>query len=482
MKMKLHLSSLNPHHHYLSRLSHFDLHKCPISLSAFHSHSHCKLNGSNVRQHSRGLRHKYHQVKAIDGDSFGTSWYDDWGENEGTTGYMISSSDGEDSDADILLNPVSDIDLPTITVSNEDSLKVTAHRLAMLGRGRKKHRIKLGVLICTGLIVFLTLLLLYVDWCAWKIVRLPLAPFHLTRPFLISTILSSFLGYIVVPFLDGLVIRQIVMKKGPLGAPEKRRTPTMGGLFFVPIGVAVAKVIAGFSSTEVSGAAAATLSFAAIGLLDDILSLIKNKMSGLSAWTKVVLEVAVGAWFSFWLDTTSISSPYSMKMLVPLPAPLGLVCVGKCYLLLTSFCFVSMANGINLTDGLDGLAGGTAALAFVGMSIAVLPICSDVSIFGASMAGACVGFLLHNRYQASVSMGDTGSLALGGALAAMAACTGMFFPLLISSGIFVVEASSVIMQKLCVRYHISRQRSACGDLGAACFGWHLFITTLNCVG
>lgn len=71
-------------------------------------------------------------------------------------------------------------------------------------------------------------------------------------------------------------------------------------------------------------------------------------------------------------------------MLVPLPAPLGLVFLGKCYLALTSFCFVSMANGVNLTDGLDGLAGGTTALAFIGMSIAVLPICS--SEFGCHLA------------------------------------------------------------------------------------------------
>lgn len=73
---------------------------------------------------------------------------------------------------------------------------------------------------------------------------------------------------------------------------------------------------------------------------------------------------------------------------------------------------------------------------------------ADLAIFGASMAGACVGFLLHNRYKASVFMGDTGSLALGGALAAMAACTGMFLPLFVASGIFVMEASSVIMQVL----------------------------------
>lgn len=133
-------------------------------------------------------------------------------------------------------------------------------------------------------------------------------------------------------------------------------------------------------------------------------------------------------------------------MLVPLPSPLGLVFLGKLYLLLTSFYFVSMGNLVKATDGLDGLAGGIAALCFVAMAIAVLPICSDLSVFGASMAGACFGFLLHNRYRASVSMGDTGSLALGGALAAMAACSGMFFPLFISSGVAVLEASSVIIQ------------------------------------
>ncbi|KAK1324559.1 hypothetical protein QJS10_CPA01g01660 [Acorus calamus] len=105
-----------------------------------------------------------------------------------------------------------------------------------------------------------------------------------------------------------------------------------------------------------------------------------------------------------------------------------------------------MGNGVNLTDGLDGLAGGTAALAFIGMSIAVLPISSGLAIFGVSMAGSCIGFLFHNGYSATLFMGDTGALALGGALAAMAACTGMFLPLFISSGVFVLEVVSVITQ------------------------------------
>ncbi|XP_038981446.1 phospho-N-acetylmuramoyl-pentapeptide-transferase homolog isoform X2 [Phoenix dactylifera] len=211
------------------------------------------------------------------------------------------------------------------------------------------------------------------------------------------------------------------------------------------------RVIVGGNSIQLNGAAVATFAFAIIGLLDDLLSCIKSHNYGLPGWVKLSLQVAVGAWFSFWLDSSNISTPYSRKWLVPLPPPFGLVSLGKFYLILTAFCFAAMGNGVNLTDGLDGLAGGSAALAFVGMSVTVLAICPELAVFGASMAGACIGFLFHNRYKASIFMGDTGSLALGGALAAMAACTGMFFPLFIASGIFVMEVLSVIIQVLSVK-------------------------------
>ncbi|XP_050368394.1 phospho-N-acetylmuramoyl-pentapeptide-transferase homolog isoform X2 [Argentina anserina] len=383
----------------------------------------------------------------FDVDLGDTSPVEDWGHNqEGAAEHMSFSSDGDGSDAEYVVSPQSYVDLPAITKPTDDAITFSAYRLAVLGHQRKKHRIRQGVLLNTGLIMFLVVVLLYVDWCAWRIVRLPLAPFHLTCPFIISAALASCAGYVCVPLLYSLKIHQIIRNEGSIRHSLKKRTPTMGGLFFIPVGVTVARFTAGFSSVEVAGATTATLAFAAIGLLDDIICLIKNHGRGLSAWIKIVLEVAVATWFSYWLHTTNISSPYGMKMLVPLPAPLGIVWLGKLYLLLASFCFVSMGNGVNLTDGLDGLAGGSAALAFTGMSIAVLPICSDLAIFGASMAGACVGFLLHNRYKASVFMGDTGSLALGGGLAAMACCTGMFFPLFISSGIFIWEASSIILQ------------------------------------
>lgn len=154
-------------------------------------------------------------------------------------------------------------------------------------------RIKLGLFNNLGLMTFLTLLLLFVDWWGWKIVRLPLAPLYMTRPFFISAALVACAGYLCVPLLKSIKIRQIIRKEGPSKHSWKKKTATMGGLFFVPVGVAVAKATVGYSSIEVSAASAATLAFAVIGLIDDLLSLIKNQSSGLSAWLRLILEVKV---------------------------------------------------------------------------------------------------------------------------------------------------------------------------------------------
>ncbi|CAH8358364.1 unnamed protein product [Eruca vesicaria subsp. sativa] len=380
----------------------------------------------NVARHGCNsmMGHSSVSVKAFDDDSFDLDSGDIF-----AAAYSISSSEGEESDGEYGLNVVTE---------------TTAQRLGKFPKGRKKHRIRYGINL--GLLAFLTPLLLFMDSFAWKIVRLPLPPYFLTQPFFTSAILVTLAGYVCVPLLDRMKVHEPIRRLWPVTHSRRQTIPTMGGLFFVPIGVVVAVVMTRFSSIEVAGAAAVTLVFAAIGLVDDSLSLCSDNSNGLSAKMQLLLEGAVGTCFAFWLERASISSPYGMKMLVPLPSPLGLICLGKLYLLLTSFYFVSMGNLVKATDGLDGLAGGVAALAFVAMAIVVLPICSDLSVFGASMAGACFGFLLHNRYRASVSMGGTGSLALGGALAAMAACSGMFLPLFISSGVSILEAASVIIQ------------------------------------
>ncbi|KAJ0627122.1 putative phospho-N-acetylmuramoyl-pentapeptide-transferase [Helianthus annuus] len=374
-----------------------------------------KLLGSRVQRYGHcSTKDRFVVLCTMDWDSVSSFSLDDRVDSDGSIGYAFSSSEGEESDGDIILNPITDVDIPTSSDrfhKPDDALTTTAYELRMIGKSQKRNRIKYGMIINIGLVTFLTVFLLLLDSHAWRI---------------------------------------MIISKWPARHSYKKGTTTMGGLFLIPIGVGVAEVLVGFSSIEVAGASIATLAFATIGLVDDFLCLVKRRRIGLSQWVRILLEVAVGTSFYFWLCARNIASPYSMytflKMVVPLPLPLGLVCMGGSYVLLTSFCFVSMANGMELTDGLDGLAGGTAALAFIGMSIAVLPICSDLAVFGASMAGACVGFLFHNRYKASVFMGDTGTLALGGALAAMAASTGMFFPLLISSGVIVLEALSVLLQ------------------------------------
>ncbi|KAL1335610.1 hypothetical protein AAHE18_10G001400 [Arachis hypogaea] len=407
-----------------------------------------KLRPLAIQQHSSSSRrHFIHtSTRAVDDDSFDMPSPEEWTylddyENfpppAAAESYVMSSSDGEDSDRDAFLTPVNDLELPAVSSSSassnhKDSITVAAHRFATLSSERKKHR----------------------QDQTWH-------DHHC----------GSYNSLVGAALVCRLVAINVIKRQGPIRHRLRKRTPTLGGLFFVPIGIIVALLLVGSSSAEVSGAAGMTVAFAAVGLLNDILSLTKNHRRGLPALAELILEIAVGTWFSFWLDITSISSPYGMKMLVPLPP--GLMYLGRYYHLLTSFSFVSVGHGIKLADALDGLAGGTAALAFTGMSIAVLPICSDLAIFGASMAGSCVGFLLHNRYKASVFMGNTGSLALGGALAAMAACSGMFFPLFISSGILVLEASSVIIQILHLNVTKGLQEAGWRFLRMPPFHYHL---------
>lgn len=159
------------------------------------------------------------------------------------------------------------------------------------------------------------------------------------RPFLISAVAVSCVGYVCVPLFRSFKLQSLIRKEGPARHSSKKGTPTMGGLYFVPIGVIVAQILVGFSSLEVLGASAATLAFAAIGLLDDLISM-RNNNVGLSARFRIILEVrpffvsfqnhkfalaaleltvllsgtqvVAGTFFSFWLYTSDIPSPYSM--------------------------------------------------------------------------------------------------------------------------------------------------------------------------
>ena len=266
--------------------------------------------------------------------------------------------------------------------------------------------------------------------------------FHhiLTFPLGLSLLISSLLGYIAVPLLKRLKIEQVIQEDGVKKHLSKAGTPTMGGIFFIPIAILVTLVWSNFSLITIT-ISLLTLAYMSIGWIDDWYILRRQSNLGLSPRTKLFLQITVAIVFCIWIKSTQI---ITMNEII-LPGNIMLE-AGILLWFLSVFVLVSESNAINLTDGIDGLAGGTGALTFLGLGIIILDTSSDLSIFCACIAGSCLGFLLHNSNPAKVFMGDTGSLALGGALAGVGILSGHFWELFILSGIFFIESLSVIIQ------------------------------------
>ncbi|MBD2092489.1 phospho-N-acetylmuramoyl-pentapeptide-transferase [Microcoleus sp. FACHB-1515] len=274
-----------------------------------------------------------------------------------------------------------------------------------------------------------------IDWLAGR----ALNNFSLALPLLISAVATGAIGFWVVPLLRQLKMGQVIREDGPQAHLQKAGTPTMGGIFFVPTVVAIALVLTGFAPSAIA-VSALTIAYAAIGWLDDWQILRRKSNKGISPRTKLALQIGFGALFCAWLMTQPTT-------LTTIALPLGLALpLGWLFAPLAGFVLVAESNATNLTDGLDGLAGGTGAIAFLGLGAIVAPAHPELMVFCACMSGGCLGFLLHNRNPASVFMGDTGSLAMGGALAAVALLSNTLFGLLILSGLFLVETLSVIAQ------------------------------------
>lgn len=259
-------------------------------------------------------------------------------------------------------------------------------------------------------------------------------------PLGISTLASAASGYGVVPLLRRLKTGQFVREDGPQSHLKKAGTPTMGGIFFVPVALVVALVWSGFAVDAIAVCAIA-FAYLGIGWLDDWQVLRQRSNKGISPRMKLILQIALAVLFCLW---ALWSQPDSITQ-VALPGNLVLP-LGFFFWILAGFAIVAESNATNLTDGVDGLAGGTAAIAFLGMAVLVAPTSPSLAIFCACMSGGCLGFIVHNRNPATVFMGDTGSLALGAALAAVGILSGQLWGLFIVSGIFFVESLSTIAQ------------------------------------
>lgn len=259
-------------------------------------------------------------------------------------------------------------------------------------------------------------------------------------PALASSLIVACVGNWAVPFLRALKTGQFIREEGPKAHFAKAGTPTMGGLFFVPIAVGMAIAWASFSPA-ILAVAALTLVYGFIGWLDDWQVIRRKSNEGISPRMKLVLQILVSCLFCLWLF---VSSP---ERVTDIQFPFGFVLpLGILFWPLAGFTPVAQSNATNLTDGLDGLAAGTSAIAFFGLAALTLPDAPELALFCACMMGACLGFLAHNRNPAKVFMGDTGSLALGGAMAAVALLSNNLFGLLILGGVFLIETLSVMAQ------------------------------------
>ena len=274
-----------------------------------------------------------------------------------------------------------------------------------------------------------------------------LAHFGLLLPFWGCLIATSLLGIVVIPFLNQLKTGQIVREDGPQAHLKKAGTPTMGGIFFVPLAVVAALVWANWGSDgaaitpELLAVCLVTLGYGLIGWIDDWQVLRRKSNKGISPPMKLGLQVIFGVLFSLWLFWHQAETVTN----IGLPGGINLS-IGWLFFPLALFVLTAESNATNLTDGVDGLAAGTGAIAFLGLTLILGIEHPDLAIFCACMSGSCMGFLVHNRNPAKVFMGDTGSLALGGALAAVGLSSGNLWALFIISGVFFVESVSVIAQ------------------------------------
>jgi phospho-N-acetylmuramoyl-pentapeptide-transferase len=251
-----------------------------------------------------------------------------------------------------------------------------------------------------------------------------------------------FLGPRFIDFLRDREFGQHIREEGPEGHHGKAGTPTMGGLVLF-LSVSVPFLILSDYRAASLAVFGTSLAMASLGFADDWMKLKKKRSLGISGRTKLIVQAltAIGLWL---VVTQYVGLEDTLRLRV-VDASIDL---GIAYPVLIFLVLAGATNGVNLTDGLDGLAAGCAAivlLAFTAMTF-ITNGQHDLALLSGCLVGACVGFLWFNSFPAAVFMGDTGSLGLGGAIAALAVLTKTEILLVIIGGIFVIEALSVAIQ------------------------------------
>ena len=261
---------------------------------------------------------------------------------------------------------------------------------------------------------------------------------------------SAVLGLFLVPVLKKLRIGQRISIFVGDNHRKKEGTPTMGGLIFiVPTVLVTLALILTDKVSYTSNLGIVLLVFigyACIGFLDDFLSIRKGDNEGLTVYQKLIMQVLIAIGF-FYIYMRSGGQTSWVVGTLHIDIELGWL-----YGLAILFVLVGASNAVNLTDGLDGLAGGLSAIALIAYSLISLTVgFEEIGIFSLILVGSIVGFLIYNTHPAKIFMGDTGSLALGAAMGAIAILTHRELTLLVVAGIFIIETLSVIVQTIWVQ-------------------------------
>lgn len=258
-------------------------------------------------------------------------------------------------------------------------------------------------------------------------------------------IVCALIGPVLIPYLHKLKFGQSIRECGPASHMKKSGTPTMGGLMM--LAALIIALLWGQFTPHVIIALVLTVGHAVIGFIDDYIKVVMKRNLGLTAKQKFLLQFILAGAYVYFAETHI----HNTELWVPFVNTT--VDLGWAYYVLAFLLLVGTTNAVNLTDGLDGLVSFvslpvTMVFAFIAYMQGMLDLCG----FSLGLTGACLGFLLFNRHPAQVFMGDTGSLALGGAVAAMALLTHTELLLVIVGGIYVAEALSVIIQVTYFRF------------------------------
>ncbi len=264
---------------------------------------------------------------------------------------------------------------------------------------------------------------------------------QIITPVFIAFAISVVLCPILIPLLKRLKFGQEVRDDGPKTHLKKEGTPTMGGVVIL-IAIAVTCLFYMKDYPETLPILFVTIGFGLIGFLDDFIKIVMKRSLGLRAWQKMLLQIVVAGVFAYYVvNYTDLNN----EIIIPFTGKI-VTLSNWAYVLLLMFVVVGTVNGSNFTDGLDGLASSVTALIATFFTVVAIGTGSGVAPVTCAAVGALLGFLVFNVYPAKVFMGDTGSLALGGFVAATAYMLKMPLFIVIVAFIYLAEVLSVIIQ------------------------------------